>query len=198
MIICIPTTLERRYRLDNLLSFIRVNSDAPYSIYIYENLLGGWCLAMREMMKHLRPEELVCVLGDDCEPGKNWLKILIDTFHEKFPDGDGLVQPNDMFWKGKLASFPVATAGYLLKWAYSGYTHNFCDEELAETAKVRDKFVWVPESEIHHRHYSNTEGVKHDETYKLETLSAEKDKKLFIERRDVSGNFQDISKLKYD
>jgi hypothetical protein len=103
-----------------------------------------------------------------------------------------------MFLKGKLASFPVTTAGYLLKWAYSGYTHNFCDEEMATTAKARGKFVWVPESEVHHRHYSNTEGVKEDDTYKLETQSAVKDKGLFIARRDISGNFEDTSKLLYD
>jgi hypothetical protein len=199
IVIAIPTTPERTSRLANLISFIEKNSDTSYGVYFYPNLLGGIVPAMREMMKQLNPKQLVCVLGDDCEPAPNWLKILVETFESKFPDGDGLVQPNDGTGRnGGIASYPVCTAEYLLKWAYSGYTHNFCDEEMALTAKQRGKYAFVPTSIGNHRHHSNTPGVVRDETYKLEDESAFGDKELFGQRRDLSGNFTHREVLAYD
>lgn len=199
IVIIIPTTKERRARLDNCLSFIRENSDYPYMVLVFENLMGGVVPAMREAAKTLNPDQLVCVLGDDCEPRKNWLKILVETFKNNFSDGDGLVQPDDGTGrKGGIASYPVCTARYLLDWAYSGYTHNFCDEEMALTAKAMKKYAYVPESVVDHRHHSNTEGIAHDATYQLEDRSANKDRLLFCNRRDISGNFTNPALLAYD
>jgi hypothetical protein len=197
VLVCIPTTPERRARVDSCLYHIRKYSNIGCSVLIHENSLGGWVPAMRSIMKSLQPAQLVCVLGDDCEPQEGWLEPLETAFRLNFPDGDGIVQPNDNTWNGLIASYPVTTAGYILKWAYSGYTHNFCDNELAETARKRGKYIYVPESLVLHKHHSNSE-VSYDETYKLQELSSSKDQDLYNQRKKDSEDFSKPENLNYD
>jgi hypothetical protein len=198
LLICIPTTPGRRQRLLNCIQKVQESADADYGILTYENQLGGWTPALREMLKPLNKDQLVVVIGDDCEPQKGWMSLLITSFESTFPDRDGLCQPNDGAWNGGIASYPCATAGYLLKWTYSGYIHAHADEELACVARARNRYCYVPQAIVLHRHYQNTPGIEYDETYKLQENTHIADKLLFDQRVNQSGGYTDWQKLVFD
>lgn len=196
--ICIPTTPERRERLKTCIDYIQSNADIDYSILVYENQLGGWVPAVRAMLKPLKEDELVFVIGDDCWVTPRSLSKLLDAYNTAFPDKDGLAQPNDQAWHGNIASYPLATAGYLLKYTYSGYIHAHADEELACVAKKRNKYIYVPEVIVNHRHYQKCPEVVYDETYKLQENTWQGDKRLFDERKGKSNDYENWQILEWD
>lgn len=198
LLVCIPTTPGRRQRLLNCIQKVQESADADYGILTYENQLGGWTPAVREMLKPLNKDQLVVIIGDDCEPEKGWMSKLIDAFELSFPDKDGLCQPNDCAWNGGIASYPCATAGYLLKWTYSGYMHAHADEELACVARARGKYCYVPSAVVNHRHYQNTPGIEYDDTYKLQEGTWQNDKRLFDQRRGQSNDYSAFYNLVWD
>lgn len=196
IVVCVPTTPGRKERLKECLAAIEENSkNVDYELFVFENELGGWVAAVREMMNRLPKDQLVVIIGDDCIPQPNWLRPLVDKFNEKFPDKDGLAQPDDGIWGGRIASYPVATAGYLLDWIYPGYVHYYADEELATAAREQHKYLYVPNSKVVHRGGDDKE--LWDETYEKESKFGNQDKLLFDHRRESSNHYTSLEKIDF-
>lgn len=194
--VCIPTTAGRRQRLLECVRAVSENSNYPHEIVIFENSLGGWVMAVREMIKDLG-EDPVVVIGDDTLPQPDWLKILVSAYGAKFPNKEGLAQPDDGSHKGRIASYPMATPKYLLKWLYSGYKHNYADKELRNVALSRGEYLWVPESKVIHRHFEKHPEL-YDDTYALQKNTRDEDRALYHQRDLVSNHYQDLEAIAWD
>jgi hypothetical protein len=175
--IFIPTTRERRKRLNDCLDAVRDNSNYPHRILIYEGNDGGYVNAVHKMLEDING--LVCVIGDDMIPQKDWLKILMDNYNDNF------VYPDDGLRHERIATTFVCEADYLRKYLYKGYRHNFSDTELTEVSRLLGKLKYVPEAKIIHNHFTN--GAEKDETYKAQDKTFQKDKDLFNSRK--ANNF---------
>lgn len=196
--VCIPSTPERRKVRRECIKHIKENSNFDHEIFVFENELGGWVPAVREMMRQLPKDQLVVVIGDDCLPQPNWLEPLYITHKRHFPEGVGLCQPDDGIWGGSIASYPCATAEYLLRWIYSGYVHYHADEELAMLARARGQYRYVPVSGVIHNNPNREGEPPADETYAKEQKNIEADKSLFWERREKSNHYSDFFVLDWD
>lgn len=194
--VCIPTTPERRQRLLDCVRAVQENSNYPHELVVFENLLGGWVGAVRGMIKDLG-EDPVVVIGDDTIPQSDWLKILVSAYAERFPNNDGLAQPDDGSHKGRIASYPMATPQFLLRWIYSGYKHNYADKELKNVAQSRGLYLWVPESKVVHRHYE-VHPELYDSTYALQQKTRSGDQALYSQRSRVSSNYQNLEAIPWD
>lgn len=195
--ILIPTLPIRQERLDDCLTAIVENSNYPYTLSIYEEDTGGWVGAVRNMLKKEDPDQLCIILGDDCMPKMGWTKILVDKYVEKFPDGNGLAQPDDGIWNGTIATMPCSTPKWLLRWIYSGYKHTCADLEIQKIAVHREEYLFVPESMIVH----NNPMVNYDywdDLYERNQMSARADKNLYDERNNKSHDFVDAWVLDWD
>ena len=171
--IIIPTTPERRERLQECLNAVRDNSNFPHRILIYEGNDGGYVKAVHRAVEDING--LVCVIGDDMIPQKDWLKHLAETYN------DNLVFPDDGISKGKLATAFLCSADYLRKYLYKGYSHLFSDRELTAVSKILGKLQYVPESKVIHNHWST--GAKKDNTYLAQDKTKDKDRELFFIRK---------------
>ena len=79
----------------------------------------------------------------------------------------------------------MCEADYVRENLFSGYSHNFSDTEFTERSKILGKLKYVPEAKLIHKHW--TTGAPKDETYTKNTLTLEKDRALFNERK--ANNF---------
>lgn len=67
---------------------------------------------------------------------------------------------------------------------HTGYSHCYCDMELLDIAKEHGRFVWAEESRIVHDHPAVT-GEKSDEHYQRAYSTREKDKFLYLRRKEA-------------
>lgn len=175
--VVIPTTKERRSRLEECLNAVRDNSNYPHSILIYEGNDGGYVNAVHRMIEDING--LVCVIGDDMIPQKDWLKHLVEAYD------DNLVYPDDGIQHKNMATVFLCNADYLRKYLHKGYSHLFSDTELTEVSRILGKLKYVPESKVIHNHYIT--GAPMDNTYLSQNETKDKDEALFNERK--SNNF---------
>ena len=175
--IVIPTTEERRQRLEDCLTAVKNNSNYPHRILIYEGNDGGYVNAVHKMIEDING--LVCVIGDDMIPQKDWLKYLVEAYD------DNLVFPDDFISNGTLATAFLCSADYLRKYLHKGYSHLYSDTELTEVSRILGKLKYVPKSKVIHNHY--IKGAKMDNTYLSQNLTKDKDKDLFSKRK--ANNF---------
>lgn len=194
--VCIPTTPGRRVRLLECVKAVQDNSNYPHELVVFENQLGGWVAAVRQMIKDLGNDPVV-VIGDDVLPQPDWLKILVAAYQGKFPNQEGLVQPDDGRHRGRIASYPMATPQYLLRWLYSGYIHNYADKELKKVSEAQGRYLWVPEAKTIHMHFEVYPEL-YDDTYALWKVTEPKDRKLFYEREAASKNYQNPEAIDWD
>lgn len=194
--VCIPTTPGRRVRLLECIKAVQDNSNYPHELVVFENQLGGWVAAVREMVKDLG-EDPVVVIGDDVLPQPDWLKILVVAYQKKFPNQDGLVQPDDGSHNGRIASYPMATPQYLRRWIYSGYVHNWADKELKKVSEAQGHYLFVPEAKTIHRHHEVYPEL-YDETYALQKDTEPKDKELYRQRETASNGYRNPEKIGWD
>jgi hypothetical protein len=175
--IVIPTTPERRNRLQECIRAIRDNSNYPHRILIYEGNDGGYVKAVHRAVENING--LICVIGDDMIPQNNWLRYLAEAYN------DNLVFPDDGISNGKLATAFLCDADYLRKYLYIGYSHLYSDRELTAVSKMLGKLQYVPKSKVIHNHWST--GAKKDETYLAQDNTRNSDKTLFFNRK--ANNF---------
>jgi GT2 family glycosyltransferase len=77
--ILIPTVKERRNILHRCMESCGDNAGIQHQIIVYENNVG-YVLAIKEMLYRCHDDDLVVLMNDDVEFGKDWLRILRDTF----------------------------------------------------------------------------------------------------------------------
>lgn len=70
---------------------------------------------------------------------------------------------------------------------YEGYEHNFCDDEMVETAQHRRAFAFAMNSQVEHFH-PLWKTAPMDATYELALAGFHQDKAKFLRRRQLWGN----------
>lgn len=183
--ILIPTMKERRGRLEQCLASIKEHVKIPHKVMTFENNLGGFVPAIHEMLKHVSGP--VFCIGDDTLFIDDSLDRLFAKYQELYPEGDGLVQPDDGILHGSVATMPLCDARTIQKYTYKGYNHWYADEEFTEIMKAKGKYTYVPECKFEHVHWVNKK-VEYDPTYAFSMLKNEQDRELFIKRK--ANNWQ--------
>jgi glycosyltransferase involved in cell wall biosynthesis len=139
-------------------------------------------------------EPYLFVSADDFYYHEGWLEPLLQQ--AKF---FGLCASNDLHnqdvQNGTLATCFLITREYAQNacidepgvMLHEGYTHNFVDAEVSETAISREQFVYCPDSRVEHLHYLWGLSAK-DETYAKTVLYHSQDEALFNNRRTLWRN----------
>ena len=197
--VCIPTTKERRTRLNSCIMSIKDNAGiSNYSIVTYENYKEGCQVAVRKMISGLG-NRLVIVLNDDMIAGEDFLKNAIKEYLNTFPEMDGLGSLNEGNMFENVAIVQMAPAKLLYDYLYKGYFHYRADNEIAEIFKNKGKFLPIKSALIDHVHPDyNPEKMPelNDDTYKNSRNKLwKKDKEMYKKRKEDSKNFTDLSKI---
>jgi glycosyltransferase involved in cell wall biosynthesis len=136
-------------------------------------------------------EPYLFVSADDFYYHDGWLEPLLEQAKQF-----GMVASNDLHNKdvqaGNLATCYLITRDYALTacidepgvMLHEGYTHNFVDLEVTQTAISRGQFVYCPESKVEHMHYLWGLAEK-DETYAKSLTHHAQDQGLFEARRTL-------------
>ena len=116
------------------------------------NLIG--CPKMIDKLVQKSKHDLVCFLGDDTIPEKDFLKIALEKM-EELPGGWGLVGLNT---EGGNDHAHWLADKQLLKHTEDGcffaleYEHCFCDDELKDIAVELDRWVFAEDAKVKHAH----------------------------------------------
>ena len=183
LFIIIPTTPERRERVKETLQSIEDNSkNVNYEVIVYENEDGGWVPAVHNALdkNNIKDDDLVWLLGSDCVLEEGCTQILLDTFQRNFPDGEGIVEPWDVFGDGRLSQHPLTKAKYIRKYLDKRFTHWYSDNWFTEQALDDHKLVFANLARIDHKHFLNGKADK-DKTYEkiFDQNTIKKDKELY-------------------
>ncbi len=115
-------------------------------------------------------------VAQDAFPGKNWLKIGIETLEK---ENKGVLAFNDGKWQGELASFGLVSRKFIDKYFsptgffYDGYHSHYADTELSIRAEKAGELAYNPDAVLLEIDYN-----KHK--------ANEKDRELFIKRNPNS------------
>lgn len=183
--IIIPTIREENipYLLE------RIDETAGIDPSLYEVLIDVdhdriGCPEMVARMTAKTKGEWVLFLGDDTDPEPYFLKNAVAASKE-LPDQWGLVVLNDgsgrathwMCHKNMLA----LTGGDFF---HTGYTHQFCDNELANIASEQGRYIYAADAKIVHNHPQD--GTGEDDSDYAHVYSEDvrrRDQKLYLQRK---------------
>lgn len=179
MLVIIPTTRERRPRLQKAIDSLR-ESTITFNLLIRESNEGGWVKAVLNSIASLNEEEIVFIINDDMEVEPDCIEILLNNYKE-----DYLLQPEDGIQHGKMATTPFAKVKTIKKYLYPGYHHNFSDQEMYDRAMLDNKFIYIPEAKLKHHHFTIGE-AEIDETYRSTQATMLEDRDLYMKRK---GNY---------
>lgn len=182
--ILIPSTKERRYRLEKCIDAVKKNTKYPLTICTYENERDckdvGWVKAVHKLLDGIKDDQLVFILGDDAIVAPDCIDRLADAYYN-LPKGDYILQPYEEFHKGELATFPFTTAGILKKYIHKGYKHLWSDTELTLVTKYLKMYGIVKEAKVDHQHFLTNPNLM-DKTYEATQALNDEDRALFEER----------------
>jgi len=188
--VLIPTTKERRPILNRFIRSCDDNAGVPHQIVSFENDVG-YVNALKLMVENCKDDDVVVLMNDDMVFGKDWLKILIEAYVKstrvEIAQSQEMNNPNPT----DLAITPIGKAGWFKKYACWEYKHNYIDREWTDIAKARGTYLYVPESQIYHNHWSFGKSEK-DATYNTQTKYFELDKDLYNERYALTDGFRNI------
>ena len=132
--------------------------------------------------------DLICFIGDDCTPEKDYLLNAVKAM-KGLKDEWGLVGLNDGTDRDLPAHWLAHTnmLDHLenREFFYTGYTHCYCDMELRDKARGLDRYVHSKESVVTHNHPALTGEDTQDEDY-IRVYSDEvrgKDRNLYFSRK---------------
>lgn len=186
--ICIPTTKERRERLAKCVDSIHELAGYPHIIVTYENYQEGFITPIHKILGGLRDDTLVWCIGDDTvliEP--DTVKRLVTMFYKAFPEGDGVINPNDGIQNGQIITMPLCTAYTMRKYTFKGYFLNYADNEFTDVMNAQRKYGYVPNIHVDHQHWVNGKAKK-DATYEHAGTKFEADRLLYEARK--ARNFE--------
>jgi len=195
--IIIPIIHEER--VADCLAAIRANAGIPEHRYeivtdIDYDRIG--CPKMVKRLTNLSQYDLVMFLGDDTIPQDGFLKTAVD-YMDSLPQGWGLVGLNDGMQNGELLATHWLAHKNLLDYCenreffYTGYIHQYCDNELTEIAKGLGRYVWAKEARITHNHPFKDEKFRDDDYERVYSDEASRhDAKLFLKRKKAKGYFK--------
>lgn len=194
--VCIPTTKERRPRLEKCLEAIRASVGAPpFTVCLYENEDGGWVAALQNLVAGLRDDALIFNIGDDVIIQPDCIALLAEEFAWKEANGVNpdtlLLQPYEHIHQGNIATNPFCRAGLIKRWLSRAYVHNFADNELTELARAEGTYVYVPKAISEHIHFELDHSL-YDETYDRTQRYFIKDQATFQQRKAAGYNPRNV------
>jgi glycosyltransferase involved in cell wall biosynthesis len=168
--------LGRPQKLQCCLDAIQANSNySPFEIIVVPDGFPPNNLGVpRTLAKGVNESrgEFVAFLGNDCLPRPNWLWNAMNCMSHNFPEMDGLVALNDLYWHGRIATHWVASKrllpaldGYFF---WPEYKHLAADNELTGRCRKLGKYAYAEDAVvIHNTPAQGDPGAKWDEVYLL-------------------------------
>jgi GT2 family glycosyltransferase len=192
VVVCIPTTPARKDRLNECLKTIELNAGWPCIIATYQNENEGFVAAIHKILGRLRPETLVWCIGDDARlVEEDTIKRLVGEFWSRFPDRDGVVNPDDGIQNGRIATLPLCTAKVMAENTSKEFFHNYADDVFTERMKHVGKYAYIPNVKVKHEHWTVGLAPK-DSTYELAEKKYAEDAATYARMRDagmILGNW---------
>lgn len=186
VVVCIPTTPERRDRLATTVASLAEYAGCRHVVMTYENTGEGYVKALHTLLGTLRLDTLVWCIADDvqlCEP--NTLGRLVDALYATYPKGDGVVNPDDGIQHGVIMTMPLCTVETLLHHYDTRFFHYFADTLFTDIMRKKNKYLYVPEVHVTHKHHVNGLAPK-DHTYASTQTHYAKDAALYELFKDVA------------
>jgi hypothetical protein len=158
--ICIPT-LGRGDKLHRLLESIKENVEySNYEIIVKADEMPPNNVGAPTMLARCVNEstgDLVCFLGNDCVPQKDFMREAVWEMARKFPEMDGMIGLNDEYWpEGAVAPHWLASKKLLPlldgEFFHTGYYHTGCDNELMARVEKVGKYAFAKNAKIYHDH----------------------------------------------
>ncbi len=160
--VCVPT-LGRPEKLHRLLEAIKENAEYDnYEIIVKSDEMPPNNVGAPTMLKRCVDEstgDLVLFLGNDVIPQKGFMREAVWEMARRFPDMDGLVGINDMYWdgnKGHVATHWLASKKLLpmLGGAFfdTDFFHTGVDNLLQARCEKIGKYAWAEKAKIFHDH----------------------------------------------
>jgi hypothetical protein len=127
--------------------------------------------------------DIICVMSDDMRFRTHGFDNLIRQYMPT--DLDGFVHLMDDYAKERVCTVSILGRKYYERDGYiyhPDYYSMWCDDEESEKAKLRGKYILVPDIHLEHLHYTNGSKAKKDELYwRNDTYN--KDKVVFEQRK---------------
>jgi hypothetical protein len=177
--VVIATTKERRPRLQKCIDAVR-ESTIPHSIVLYENSDGGCVLATKKAIEGINSE--IFLLNDDMIVAPNCLEILKREYDKKFPNKDGVCQPDDNYHGGRLCTSPYCHTDVVRPFL-ENYRHHCWDQEFTDVMTIKNKYLIVKDAFLDHQHFTKG-GAPMDETYKMTNNTFQLDIKIWEKRKN--------------
>lgn len=128
-------------------------------------------IGVAKMVKQLTLKtrgEMVCFLGDDTIPQKDFLKNALKAM-AAIPHGWGLVSFNDnpnttrsaAHWVAHKKLLPLLDGEFF----HTGYKHCFCDDELLIRCQMLNRYIYAYDAVVYHEHPKVHKEVPSDESY---------------------------------
>ncbi len=195
--IVIPT-LGRAEKLQRCIKSIHENANYDnYEVIVESDSFTNRQGAPKTLKKGVEKStgELVMFLGNDVIPQPNFLFNALIVMYQNFPEGDGLVGLNDMYWHGEFATHFLASKKLLPmlegEFLSTKYLHTGCDNELTERCRQIGKYVWAENAKAYHDHpvQNGWNWDNADEVYKIayDNKSLEHDLAVLTERSKLLG-----------
>ena len=172
--ILIPTTKQRRERLQKCIESIHQNAGTPHIISTYENEGEGFVTPCWKLLKDLKPNTVVWCIGDDTiltEP--DTLKRLLAVYDD---NNDCVIQPDDGIQHGAIITMPLCSAETMLRdGIHMEFFLNYCDNIFTEIMVKKGKYIYCSDVFVDHHHWVNNKAIP-DETYAVAESKKEQDR----------------------
>lgn len=191
MTVSIILPVVREEKAKRVLKLLEENAGYPYRVLMAVDTDRIGAPKMVKKLVGQSQDDLVCFIGDDTLPEKDFLKNAVEAM-QSFPDGWGLVGLNDKTGR-TLATHWLAHKKLLDhldgEFFHTGYIHCFCDNELQERASLIGRYTYAKDAIVLHDHplLSGSHKEDADKDYKR-VYSKEvfkKDEALFKKRRKL-------------
>jgi hypothetical protein len=169
---------------------------AGYEVVPWEAGRGDWARKINYGLT-LTDEPFILCAADDLVFHPGWDKPLL-----QYLDHVGVVGTNDManplVKRGSHSTHPAVARWYVREYGtcdepdkavHEGYWHNWCDNELVETAKARGMWQFCADSRVEHQHWVWGTAPK-DATYERGSEHHRADAQLFRRRRALWRNLR--------
>lgn len=163
--------------------------DCTYDIMTKHDTDKIGCPKMVKRMTFLAHTPMVCFLGDDTIPQKDFLLNAMLAMR-KLPKGWGLVGLNDgsnhdfaCHWLAHKNLLPSIGRTFF----HTGYSHCYCDKELTDKCQRLGRYIYAEDAKITHANPFIDPKVKRDEhydrAYNEATVTA--DRELYLARKKM-------------